>query len=212
VRVAGRLYPPHDVGHRKSLAPQIVDDDASMATPPDGLGAHDSHSVVAGGRRACPERACRGIIGVIPKGIVAATEVLAKHSVPGPAAQAASNARMAIPIPPRRATRGAARHWNCGFVASAALTHVRQQIDRNCRSSCDELRDAPLEWPMVKIVVSPDRASREIMSEGMRSRSHPAIRESNCSQLVRSSTACATLRPAKKMRCNHTEIKPGLFG
>ena len=65
------LAGPHNVLDRKSLGQQIVGDDAAVAAPPHGFGAHDGAAIVAGERfqffQSHVECSSRRVVGIIAK-------------------------------------------------------------------------------------------------------------------------------------------------
>jgi len=62
---------PKDVHHTLAFAEQVIGDDAPMAAPPDGLGAHDHAPVPvaepAQSRKAGGEGLRQGIVGIVPE-------------------------------------------------------------------------------------------------------------------------------------------------
>ena len=139
---------PKDVHHALAFAEQIICDDAPMAAPPDGLGAHDRAPMLAAQfsqlRKACGERLRQGIVGIVPKAPHPPIGVWGRFYASRLSSKTAKFRDMFIADLPRRQRFGEAVAVELRIgTGSRHRPHVDDEIDAGLPEQIDEFGDRP---------------------------------------------------------------------
>jgi hypothetical protein len=137
-----------DVHHALAFAEQVIGDDAPMAAPPDGLGAHDRAAVLAAQfsqlRKACGERLRQGIVGIVPKAPHPPIGVRRWFYIFRLSSKTAKRGNMSIADLPRRQRFGEAVAVELRIgTGSRHRPHVDDEIDAGLPEQIDKFGDRP---------------------------------------------------------------------
>ena len=139
---------PKDVHHALALAEQVIGDDAPVATPPDGLGAHNRASVLRAQlpqpREAYGEGLGQGIVGVVAKPAHPPIGVGRWLGAARLSAKAAKRGDMFVADLPRGQRFGEAFTVELRISARPRhRPHVNDEIDAGFPKQIDEFGDRP---------------------------------------------------------------------
>ena len=139
---------PEDVHHLLPAGNKIIGNDAPMATPPYGLGAHDRAAVLAPQfsqlRKPCGERLRQGIVGIVPKAPHPPIGVRRRFYISRLSSKTAKRGDMFIADLPRRQRFGEAVVVELRIgTGSRHRPHVDDEIDAGLPEQIDEFGDRP---------------------------------------------------------------------
>ena len=137
---------PKNVHHTLALAQQVIGDDAPMAAPPDGLGAHDRAPILAAellqSRKACGEGLRQSIIRIVSKTAHPPISVRGRFGAARLFAKAAKFRDMLIADLPRRQRFGEAFTVELRIGARPRhRSHVDDEIDARFLEQISEFDD-----------------------------------------------------------------------